>query len=140
MGSQSELALDAGPQKIRHGQPRGLILVSPASEHHKDAVGRRCVAANGISVPSNRTRVRNEYPARPGARPNHNLSFAQLIGQNDGETLLTEKFSDPLLDVLSAWRALIWTHNQFRPKRKRQRQNKKPFKYGRTTHAVHLPR
>jgi len=140
VGWQSELALDPGPQKIRHGQPRGLILVSPASEHHKDAVGRRCIAANGSAVPSNRTSVRNEYPARTGARPNHNLSFAQLIGQSNGETLLTEKFSNPLLDVLFAWRAPIGTHNQFRPKRERKRENKKPFKHWRTIHAAHLPR
>jgi hypothetical protein len=35
--------------------------------------------------------------------------------------LLTEKFSNPLLDVLSARRAPIGTHNQFRPKCERER-------------------
>jgi hypothetical protein len=113
VGSQSELALDPGPQKIGYSLPRWLVLVSPASEHHKNPIGRRCVAANGSAVPSNWTRVGNEHPARPGARPNHNLSFAQLIGQSDGETLLIKKFSDPLLDVLFGWRAPIGTDNQF---------------------------
>jgi hypothetical protein len=140
VGSQSELALDPGPQKIRYGQPGWLVLVSSASEHHKHAIRRRCIAANGSAVPSNWTRVGNEHPAPPGARPNHNLSFAQLIGQSDGETLLIKKFSDPLLDVLFAWRAPIGTHNQFRPKREREREDKEPFKYGRTTHAAHLAR
>ena len=54
--------------------------------------------------------------------------------------LLPEKFSDLLLDVLLAWRAQIWAHNQLRSKRERKRQDEEPFKHGRTTHAAHLAR
>jgi len=141
LGKQSQLALKPRPQKIGYGQPRWLILVSPASEHHKDAVGRRCAAANGIAVPSNRIRVRNEDAARTGARTNHIWSFCGSIGQCDGKTLSSEKFSDRLLDVLFAWRGQIRTHNEFRPQRERERQDEKgPLKHGRTIHAAHPSR
>ena len=85
----------------------------PALEHHKAPVRARCVAANDVAVPSNRIRVGNEDPAGSGARAKHRLSFARLIGQRDGETLLNQKIGDSLLDVRRARRALIWTYNQF---------------------------
>ena len=59
--------------------------------------------------------------ARAGARPNHNLSFARLIGQCDTEMLSNEELSDSLLDILLARRAQIWTRDQFRPERERKR-------------------
>ena len=138
LGRQSQLALKPRPQKIRYGQPRWLIFVSPASEHHKDAVARRCVAANGVAVPSNGIRVRNQDAARTDARTNHVLSFAGSIGQRDGKMLSTEEFRDFLLPVGLARHAPIWTHDQFQPKRERKRKEKEPFKRGGTIHAAHL--
>jgi len=138
LGRQSQLALKPRPQKIRYGQPRWLIVVSPASEHHKDVVARRCAAANDITVPSNRIRVRNEDAARTGARTNHGLSFAGSIRQCDGEMLSKEEFRDFLLHVGRARRAPIWTHDQLQPKRERKRKDKEPFKCGGTIHAAHL--
>jgi len=113
MDPQSQLALEPGPQKIWYGQPRWLLLVNPALEHHKAPVRTRCVAANEVAVPSSRIRVGNEDPAGSGARAKHRLSFARSIGQRDGETLLNQEIGDSLLDVRRARRALIWTYNQF---------------------------
>ena len=67
------------------------------------------------------TEFASEVEPRAGARPNHNLSFARLIGQCDGEMLSNEELSDSLLDILLARRAQIWTRDQFRPKRERKR-------------------
>jgi hypothetical protein len=121
MGPQSELALEPGPQKIWHSQPRWLLRVNPASEHHKAPIRNRCVAANDVAVPSNRIRVGNEDPADPGACTKHRLSIARLIAQRDDKTLLNKKIGDSLLDVRRARRALIGAYNQFRPEREQKR-------------------
>ena len=102
MDPQSQLALEPGPQKIWHGQPRWLLRVNPASEHHKAPVCTRCVTTNEIAVPSSRIRVGNEDAAGFGACVKRRLSFARLIGQRDGKMLLNQKIGDSLLDVRRA--------------------------------------
>src|SRR5262249_61017580 len=123
MGPQSELALEPGPQKSWLGQPRWLLRVSPASEHHKALVRNRCVEASDVAAPSHRIRVDYEDPADPGARAKHRLSIARLIGQRDGKTLLNQKIRDSSLNVRRARArpALIGAYNQFQPKREQKR-------------------
>jgi hypothetical protein len=138
MGPQSELALEPGPQKIWHGQPRWLLRVNPASEYHKAPICDRCVAADDVAVPSHRISAGNEDPAGAGARAKHRLSFARLIGQRDGVTLMNQKIGDSLLDIHRARYALIGACNQFRPERERKRKNEEPFKRAGTIHDAHL--
>jgi len=137
-GPHSELTFKPRPQKIGYGQPRGLILISPATEHHKDAVAIRCVLANGGAVPSHRIRLGDEDAARTGARTQHVLSFARSIGHCDREMLPTEEFRDFLLHVGLARHAQIWTQDELQPNRERKRKDEEPFKRGGTIHAAHL--
>src|SRR5262249_31732857 len=64
------------PQGIRNRQPGWLLLVNTSPEDHEHAIRGPGIAANKITVPGNRVRVRDQHAARTGTRPNHDLAFA----------------------------------------------------------------